>query len=259
MQSTELLAPEDALLNDLATVKPSYAVTFIFDDALGDVRLTMSWSEAVQFEIGKSPFALDAVSWARLDRDTGTAQKLIDMSLLELTTGTAWAFELTACRALDEARIPKELRNFPAKVQLDPAVAFDWTTDKCFVLYNPFRQPKFIRQETRYRYNLLDTDCTFELSRYQDRSYPVRQSLLAQPVPTVIEPCWSLNVFRPDWDTTLARNQKLAIGDKVDWEDDLQNWFPEEFGSGAVAGADGFEQLVNKLTQIESIVRDSQE
>jgi hypothetical protein len=59
------------------------------------------------------------------------------------------------------------------------------------------------------------------------------------------------------WDTLLTRNEHLAVGAMVDWDDDVKTWFPEDddiTDLGQVKGDTGFEQLVTKLGQVEKLV-----
>jgi hypothetical protein len=59
------------------------------------------------------------------------------------------------------------------------------------------------------------------------------------------------------WDTLLTRNEHLAVGARVDWDDGVKTWFPEDDDTdnfAQVKGEAGFEQLVAKLDQVEKLV-----
>jgi hypothetical protein len=73
----------------------------------------------------------------------------------------------------------------------------------------------------------------------------------------VYEPRWGLEVYHSMWDTLLTRNEHLAIGDMVDWDDGVKTWFEEDDDMGdlgQVKGERGFEQLVEKLDSVEKLI-----
>lgn len=58
------------------------------------------------------------------------------------------------------------------------------------------------------------------------------------------------------WDTMFSKNEHLAVGAMVDWDNEVQTWFPE-FDTAAFdqkKGNKGFEQLIMKLGEIGGLI-----
>jgi hypothetical protein len=136
--------------------------------------------------------------------------------------------------------------------------------DKLFVLHKPFvGHLKTIQQRMTYRFFLKDIDYTVELSKYQDRSLAARRSLVVPPEgPTVTyEPRWSLDVYQMDWDRKFTTNERLEVGERADWSDDVNEWFPEDFtkSSEDEDTGNGFAHLMEKLKALGRVIKDVEE
>lgn len=92
-----------------------------------------------------------------------------------------------------------------------------------------------------------------ELSRFQIREEHHPELPNSDAKIKLYEKRWSLCAYRREWDNHFARNERLKIGDKADWLDDFEEWFPPETSR---AGDDGFQQLMQKLGMIERVVRE---
>lgn len=236
------------MVEDLSEVRPSYSVEFVFDEeSKGDVNLSMVWKESDLDESGKLQFTEPTKQWTRLDRFDGGVNKLIDASLTDLSSGLAWQFDLTSVGPEDGSKISVEYRSFPDRVRLDPSGVLLPLSQKAFVRYNPFARLKSVRQIVRYHYMIIGTDYTLQISNIQDRI------INSDKTETVLEPRWSLEVFRVEWDTMFGKNHSLGIGTKADWDDDIEEWFQKDWGSEN----DGFQSLMEKLQEIEKRVRDA--
>lgn len=255
LSKTDLLVPHGAMTASLRDVKPSYSAVFVFDDIYGALRLSMSWHELEDKKHENPEFILENSKWSRLERDTDRATGLLDMSSIDLHTGSAWQFEITASRAIEESKLPQNLRDFVARVSIDPTQATKQSTDKPFVRYNPFIKLRSLRQEISYRYNIQNSDYTLELRRFQDRSFSAADLTMAKPDVSVYEPRWGLNVLRTDWDTCFSKNECLSIGKAANWNDGFDEWFPSDIGPNVELGGDGFGQLLEKLQRIGKAVR----
>ena len=113
-----------------------------------------------------------------------------------------------------------------------------------------------------YCYTLTGTDYTVELAQFQIRTFAAGTSsaMLSLPPATVYEPRWSLNVFsggNRGWDGMLAYNGRLSIGQSADWHDDVDTWFPDD--SAPDHKGAGFEQLMEKLKKLGSLMRHARE
>ncbi|KAK5740009.1 hypothetical protein LTR17_004906 [Elasticomyces elasticus] len=70
----------------------------------------------------------------------------------------------------------------------------------------------------------------------------------------------SVNVFRKAWDAMLADNERLHISKQVSWQPDVATWFPYDVSPGSTKIDEknpnqGWEQLMEKLKQVEAFVR----
>ncbi|KXT01537.1 hypothetical protein AC578_4548 [Pseudocercospora eumusae] len=257
LQASDLLIPHGAMTTSLRDVKPVFAATFVFDDANGALQLHMSWHELEEGKADGPEYLLEQAKWTRLDRDTNRPTPLLDMSLTDLHTGSAWQFEIAASRSVEEYKVPQNLRDFASRVTIDPIQAVKQSADKSFVRYNPFIRVRSFRQEISFRYNILNSDYTLELKRFQDRIFSTPQTLVEKQKVTVYEARWGVNVFRTDWDTAFSKNESLPIGEAADWDDTFEVVFPSDIGPDVEDDGDGFEQLLGKLDRIAALVRGS--
>lgn len=256
-QASDLLVPHDAMADNLSDVRPVYSATFIFEDERkGDLRLFISWHESEAFGQERPGLTRVPAKWARLDRACGTSSQLVDMSLTDLHTGMAWQFEIQAARFVERHRVSQQLQHFADNVQIDPVLALKQSTERPFVTYNPFVQLKSFRQKISYQYGIKGSDYTLEVSRFQDRSCMSRGSVVEKSATNTFEHLWSLNIFRTEWDTMFSSNERLPIGEAANWDDSLEHWFSEDFGTWGASTSDGFRQLMEKLEKIETAIRE---
>lgn len=242
----------------LRDVKPIYTAVFTIADNAGDLRLEISWHE-VEDHPGSNKFELVELSrvWTRLDRGTALQASLVDISLLNLKNSSAWHFELSASHAVENNRLAPEYHNTANSIRADIQIARQQRTDKPFVRWNPYAPVKMLQQRTSYLFALKNSNYTLELTRFQDRVYTKRTHSLGQPDCQVYEPRWSVEIYHSAWDPLLAMNEHLAVGAKVDWDDGVKTWFPEDDDPNdlrQVKGERGFEQLVAKLGSVEKLV-----
>ena len=105
-----------------------------------------------------------------------------------------------------------------------------------------------MRQSITYKYGIKPGNYTLEVTELQDRVYTKPM----QP-PMVYEPRVSLHAYRTEWDTMLGKNERLAVGTKAEWDDEITTWLPPDWEFEE--GTEGFKQLLQKMTRIEEIVR----
>lgn len=239
------------MIQELSDVKPVYTAVFIIADFGGDYRLSITWHDPADASPESSELEELRRQWTRLDRKTGTANALVDISLIDLENGSAWQFDLAASQAIENCRLPSDLQRFADSVRLDITTARQGHAEKPFVKYLPYTPLKSLQQRISYRYGLVNSDYTVELTNYQDRIF--KRTTTDLPNSVIYESRWSLEVYHNLWDTWFARNAHLAVGSKADWEDAA--WFPADdvWGPG-VGEDDGFAQLVEKLEGIKKAV-----
>lgn len=251
----DLLFPRDNMINTLLEVKPVYTAILTFGEKAGDLQLEVSWHPVD--DGGQVILEQASKRWSRLDRGATTASSLVDINLLNLESGTAWQFDMTASQVVEENRLPPELQRLTDTIRIDDFAAQQQRTDKPFVRWNTNASVKQLQQRTTYQFGIANSDFYMELSRFQDRVFAPRSRMAGDADCQVYEPRWSLEVFHNTWDKLLARNEHITVGQAADWEDDVKTWFPEDDIPGdfeQVKGEKGFEQLVAKLALIEKVV-----
>ena len=253
-----MLDPRNSMDHTLDQVKPIYTAVWIIADNAGDMRLEMSWQEDGDRHGSSQPELVElSRTWTRLDRGSTSSSSLIDISLLNLKNSSAWHFELSASHVVDNKRLTSDQEAMVGSVRADLKTARQQPPDTPFVKWHPYIRVKTLQQRTSYLFALKNSSYTLELTRFQDRVYAPR----AYPAWTgecqTYEPRWSLEVYHSMWDTLLTRNEHLAVGAMVDWDDGVKTWFPEDddiTDLAQVKGDTGFEQLVAKLGQLEELV-----
>jgi hypothetical protein len=242
----------------LSDVKPIYTAFFTFADRAGDLCLEVSWHE-VEDSPGSNKLELVELSrqWTRLDRGSSSQSSLVDISLLNLHKKSAWHFELSASHAVENNRLDSKYHAIANSVRADIHIARQQRTDRPFARCNPYVPVKTLQQRTSYLFALKNSNYTLELTRFQDRFYTHNSNSSREPDCQVYEPRWSLEVYHSMWDTLFTRNEHLAIGAMVDWDDSVKTWFEEDDDMGdlgQVKGERGFEQLVEKLDLVEKLI-----
>lgn len=243
------------MINTLSEVKPIYTAIFTLADKAGDLQLEVSWHSVDDGDRGTLERLL--TRWTRLDRGATSASSLVDINLLNLKTGTAWQFDLTASQIVEIDRLSPELQRFTDTIQIDEKAAKQQRADKPFVRWSPNASVKQLQQRTTYQFGIANSDFYLELSRFQDRIFTQKSRMPGDSECQVYEQRWGLEVYHNTWDKHLAMNEHIAVGQMADWDDDVKTWFPEDDVPGdfaQVKGEKGFEQLVAKLGVIEKVV-----
>ena len=126
---------------------------------------------------------------------------------------------------IDKSRITPQMEEFANSVTLKkiPPGPLKPTGDKMFRWKKDFpgvMRPKSFEQKTSYRYRLIhNNDYVFELARYDVYGDPKDEDL---PVHT----SWAVSLYNREWDSTLAGNAELSIGQSADWNPGLRTFFP---------------------------------
>ncbi|SMQ46373.1 unnamed protein product [Zymoseptoria tritici ST99CH_3D7] len=254
-KADDMLTPQDALQHDLSAVAPVFSADFIFQNDAGDLHLAMTWHIAVDSDPNTPELEVGKKQWTRLDVDSGNATKLLDISLTDLQNGSAWSFDLSTEKPVSEDKLPQSLVRFAKSAHISRDALKRQDPMRPFVVYTPHSAMRWMRERTDYRYGIIGTDYTLELSKYQVKDLTPGQEH------RLFEPRWSLDVYRTAWDTNLAHNQNLRIGETASWTSDMKEWFPRDIGGPDAdaeedaAGVDGFIQLMKKLERVEALIR----
>ena len=126
---------------------------------------------------------------------------------------------------IDKSRITPQMEEFANSVTLKkiPPGPLKPSGEKLFGWKKNFpgvMRPKSFEQKTSYRYRLIhNNDYVFELARYDVYGDPKDEGL---PVHT----SWAASLYNREWDSTLAGNAELSIGQSADWNPGLRTFFP---------------------------------
>ncbi|KAI7659097.1 hypothetical protein KC319_g9058 [Hortaea werneckii] len=198
-------------------------------------------------------------------RDSGNATPLLDINLTDLNSGRAWQFDILASQPVDERKVPNTLQNFAKSVRVDAVPAARLKTKDPFVLrYNALSNLISVQERTCYSYVIANSEFNLEISRFQNRTYHARPSMAApknaaptssRAAPDTSEPRWSLSVYCEAWGKLFNENERLPVGQGVEWKGEMAKWFPADIGSEASEKEDkGWSQLMDNLGQIEAMI-----
>ncbi|KAI7277584.1 hypothetical protein KC345_g6537 [Hortaea werneckii] len=261
-----LLSPLESTISELHEVKPTFFADFTFHDSAGDLCLKIEWHEALEHRnADKVEYVEETRKWTRFERDSGNATPLLDINLTDLNSGWAWQFDILASQPVDEKKVPDMLQKFANSIRIDAVPAAKLKTKDPFVLrYNALSNLVHVQERTCYRYVIANSEFNLEISRFQNRIYHPRPSVAApegvprtssRAAPDTYEPRWSLSVYSQAWDTFFNQNERLPVGQGVEWRNDMASWFPADIGSEASEQEDvGWSQLMDNLGQIEAMI-----
>ena len=239
----EALAPTNAL----GELHPVYTAIFTFADQDGDVRLSASWQKP-ETTMHSNDYGEATIKWSRLDKDsTGGPAAVFDVSLVNLNSGSAWQFDILASHTVDTSRMSPLLTRFAENLKIDPVAAEQRNPESVFVRNIPYGTLRSLQQRISYRYGIVDSPLTLEVSHFQDRIYSNRGS--SGGAPTIREPRCSLSVYRAEWDTMFARNQNLPVGEVAVWNEAESEWFPDE------GDINGWTHFLERLDKVEAFVQ----
>ncbi|GAB1739401.1 hypothetical protein NU219Hw_g4361t1 [Hortaea werneckii] len=243
-----ILSPLDPTISDLHEVKPIFSAEFTFHDSADRVEYVQKYRK-----------------WTRFERDSGNPTPLLDINLTDLNSGWAWQFDILTSQPVDERKVPDTLQKFANTIRLDALSTAKLKARDPFVLrYNAPSNLINVQERTCYSYVIANSEFNLEISRFQNRIYHFRPSMVApedgprqssRAAPNIYEPRWSLSIYRQEWDTLFNENERLPVGQNVGWKNDMAHWFPADIGSEASENEDqGWSQLMDNLGQIEAMV-----
>ncbi|KAI7615962.1 hypothetical protein KC343_g9922 [Hortaea werneckii] len=261
-----LLSPLEAAISELHEVKPTFSADFTFHDSAGDLCLKIEWHEALEHKnSARVEYVEKTRKWTRFERDSGNATPLLDINLTDLNSGWAWQFDILASQPVDVRKVPNTLQNFANSVRVDAVPAAKLKTKDPFVLrYNALSNLISVQERTCYSYVIANSEFNLEISRFQNRTYHARPSMAApknaaptssRAAPDTSEPRWSLSVYCEAWGKLFNENERLPVGQGVEWKGEMAKWFPADIGSEASEKEDkGWSQLMDNLGQIEAMI-----
>lgn len=160
------------MTHNLSDVKPVYTAVFTIPDKAGDLRLSKTWHEVDEYGDGQNSTLEElSRSWIRSDREASGPSLLYDVGLCNLQEeGSHWHFGLTAAQAVEDSRLPDNLKDFANHLGIDAHKARK-DNGNSWVRIRRDGPVKKLQQRTSYRYGLMNSDYTLELTHFQDRIF----------------------------------------------------------------------------------------
>ena len=149
-----------------------YTAIFTIADRGGDLRLIKTWHEVDEYGDGKNTTLEElSRSWTRMDRDATSPTLLYDVGLCNLQEeGSHWHFGLSTAQTVEDSRLPESLKDFANHLGIDATAARKDEGD-LFVQLRREAPVKKLQQRTSYRYGLMHSDYTLDLTHFQDRIF----------------------------------------------------------------------------------------
>jgi len=150
----------------------------------------------------------------------------------------------------DSVKLKKLPKN---KIALTGEKIFQWEKDMPGTML-----PITFQQKASFKYRLVhDVDWVFEISRYDTYGNPKDEKMPTQT-------CWAATMWNTEWNSTLATNSALEIGQVANWNPSLTTFFPSTSGKakatqGVDPGVMGFLKSVQIITTfLDGIKKGSQ-
>lgn len=229
---------------ELEDVVPSFGACFKFQELNGANH---------QLDIGIAPGSLDDYVyekthsiWTRADRrDNNT---LLGVYKIQLDGGSSWMLHILNENTIDKSRITPRMEEFANSVTLKKISAGPLKpTGRKMFQWKDFAgamRPKSFEQKTSYKYRLVhNNDYVFEIARYDVYGNPRDED-------TPVHTSWAAILYNREWDSTLAGNSELGIGQSADWNSRLATFFP---GHGSSADIRLDPGVVDFLSTVEMV------
>ena len=162
--------------------------------------------------------------------------------------GCSWKLQVSHGTTVDETRITPRMADFEASIAYKaPPSEIRPEITGCKVFKHAFNMPyESFEQKTALQFQHKDHSAwIFEFARYDTFSPNVNTaSSKAQ---------WGASFWSTDWDSILAENDDLEIGQAAKWEPKLANFFPGGSQTKAL-GVDGFQDFLCKVQDVTSML-----
>lgn len=139
-----------------------------------------------------------------------------------------------------------------AKFEIDIATQPLRSVSEKFMQWKPVAGIQLLsyQQKTTSHFAVRGTPYVCEVERVQDFTVAGKARATVQSVPTGPKDgkaYWAVSVFRPEWDTALAANGDLGIGEGVQQK-------ASETGLFGMDYVDGFEVFLGKLDELAKLM-----
>ncbi len=162
--------------------------------------------------------------------------------------GISWKLQIANENLLDPTRITPKMTTFTDSVQFRYPTSDskpELTGHKLFFCGQSFPVDSF-EQKTALRYRLQNHSAwLFEIARYD--TYAANELL---PRNTQ----WGATLWNSNWDTTLAENANLSIGQAATWDPRLSTFFDAFVGSASTELDAGFWEFMQNLRLILEVL-----
>ena len=239
----KLFLPIDNQAESLNDVVPSFSAYFECQDDKQPVKLEVeTMSNASDPNLYDRTFAL----WSRLHRKTNP----LDISMIRLDGCSSWQLQASTDNPVDRSRITLRMKAFAqsvmvkkgplAKTRLGGDKVFSWDSS-----FGSMPVTAFV-QKSSLRFRLTrNPEYIVEISRYDTYEDPSATAIRPQ------EANWGATLWNPEWDSELAANVGLGIGESAAWTPRLETFFPNPgqstSGGGITPGLNEFLQIVGDV------------
>ena len=167
---------------------------------------------------------------------------------------SAWQFGIVATNRVEDHKIKTTMRDFAGTIRFENMGRHDEEFDTCDtkLVCNPKDLVVRARTErTHLRYILKNSTYVLEITRC--RRYASDAPGAASPAQTT----WEASMYDMEWDTKLAEQSTLRIGEQGSWSADLNAFFPatESERSGP---ADGFGDFLTHVKIVAAMLAGKQ-
>ncbi|KAI9655354.1 MAG: hypothetical protein M1821_005501 [Bathelium mastoideum] len=254
LDANSLLAPATTFARTLREDKPIYCANFVIVDPTDGSCFCYD----VAFKDLGASFECSSRDWSKLDPGSTNPTKLLDISLIDLQKSSAWALEVTATQTIsDDTQVPQSFLQWAERVEIDGQRARNHDKPGQFIAFPAGVPIVFYKEKVVWTFHLIGSLYTVEIGRTQRTATDRSQMLSRSPnaVPNVLQdPYWTVAVRHNDWNGFLGTHANLKVGEGAKYTVDEKKWFPKDDTCGS-KHQDGFLNLVEKLGQIEGIVR----
>jgi len=213
---------------------------------------------------------LDTTAVNRKGQELNRRNGPLDVKVIDLEADLAYQFEIatwqlyrdTECypifqefvRRITVEEIPDESHpsGVPAPNQPDTRP----TVQRISYMNIPSLSVIGLIQKTKWRYWMGNTNYIFELTRYELFSVHEVSALFPEGVPvsfrgvgTLPDTRWGCAVWNTDWDHKLSQQAVAEIGNRGNWEPDVDKFFESSGGLDNCLDDDGFEELLGKIRE----------
>ncbi|KAF2233157.1 hypothetical protein EV356DRAFT_448903 [Viridothelium virens] len=260
MQADHLLEPSSTGTATLEDERPTYSAKINIHNPNG----TGNYLYELVFEDSGRMFQCTSQNWSKLDPDCSSPTKLLDVPLIDLQKGSAWALEASATQVVsDESQVPSILLSFAERLAVDPRRARDHANPTRFLWFPEGLPVNYCDQKVSWTFKLIGSMYHVEVARHQHIDLKKADAVIGRgmgPLGMMEKPRWSVTVYHEGWGASLATHANLKVGECTTYPIEATKWFPEDHNTGHASNThedqEGCVSLMEKLIKLERVIRE---